>query len=81
MSRKKCDSDKTPKQTEADFAQSRKCKGCVFAKVFISLQQDVLYCDYLCMVGHKRPIPASACRGWGADGYYRYPHKKSTIKS
>ncbi len=61
---------------KSSYAQSRKCRGCVYAGLFYQFEREnIYYCDYLRRVGHKRPVSAEACRGWDANGKYRITEK------
>lgn len=48
------------------YAQSMHCRGCIYArKLSYAGPQAPYFCDYLRLAGHKRPVPADQCPGYG----------------
>lgn len=60
--------DETDEGESMTVEQRRRCKRCKYAKVMSSTEY---YCDYLLMVGHRRPCKIDNCTAFEAVGKQR----------
>lgn len=64
--------------SDYDYSMSHHCRGCYFARRLSSGVKYPVYCNYLGLMGERRPVPAAECRGYSSRTIQRpeYPGRE-----